>query len=70
MSHTLTLNGFQSTPVNAFNVWNLDMGAGIGGRLISMNIDTKLYWPSDEYPALCWNKLFNLRLVLELCLRK
>ncbi|ULT39931.1 hypothetical protein KRR40_34415 [Niabella defluvii] len=34
-------------PLNAFNIWNLDTGAGSSGRLTIMDVDTKEYWQSD-----------------------
>lgn len=34
-------------PVNVLNLWNLDTGAGWGGKLTIMNINTKEYWQSD-----------------------
>jgi serine/threonine protein phosphatase 1 len=36
-----------TTPINACNVWNLDTGAGWGGKLTIMDIDTKEFWQSD-----------------------
>lgn len=35
-------------PMNRANVWNIDTGAGWGGRLTIMDIDTKKYWQSDN----------------------
>ena len=35
------------TPLNIGNLWNLDQGAGYGGKLTLMNIETKGYWQSD-----------------------
>lgn len=34
-------------PMNAFNIWNVDTGAGMYGRLTIMDINTKEYWQSD-----------------------
>jgi len=36
-----------TVPMNRFNLWNLDTGAGFVGRLTIMDIDTKEYWQSD-----------------------
>ena len=36
-----------TTPINVFNIWNLDTGAGGCGKLTIMDIDTKEYWQSD-----------------------
>lgn len=37
----------KAEPVNFFNLWNLDTGAGWNGKLTIMDIDTKEYWQSD-----------------------
>lgn len=47
LGHTPTLNWQKSEPMNAFNVWNLDTGAGTSGKLTIMDIDTKEYWQSE-----------------------
>lgn len=47
IGHTQTLNWYQDEPMNAFNVWNLDTGAGGKGKLTIMDIDTKEFWQSD-----------------------
>jgi serine/threonine protein phosphatase 1 len=39
-------------PVNRLNVWNLDQGCKIGGKLTLMNVDTKEYFQSDEVDGL------------------
>ena len=36
-----------TTPMNRFNIWNMDTGAGFVGKLTIMDIDTKEYWQSD-----------------------
>lgn len=54
IGHTPTLNWQQDTPMQAFNVWNMDTGAGWNGTLTVMDIETKAYWQSD--PA---NTLYN-----------
>lgn len=47
LGHTPTLNWKQDVPMNAFNIWNIDTGAGTTGKLTIMNVDTKEYWQSD-----------------------
>ena len=47
IGHTPTLNWQQDTPMQAFNVWNLDTGAGWNGKLTIMDLETKKYWQSD-----------------------
>ncbi|SNT39929.1 serine/threonine protein phosphatase 1 [Ekhidna lutea] len=47
IGHTPTIKWLQDTPMQAFNVWNLDTGAGWHGKLTVMDIDTKEYWQSD-----------------------
>ena len=36
-----------TVPMNRCNVWNIDTGAGWGGKLTIMDVDTKEYWQSD-----------------------
>jgi len=52
IGHTPTLNWQQDTPMQAFNVWNLDTGAGWKGKLTVMDVETKMYWQSDFASAL------------------
>ncbi len=48
IGHTPTLNWLETEPMNIFNVWNLDTGAGHpGGRLTIMDVDSKEFWQSD-----------------------
>ncbi len=47
IGHTPTLNWENDTPMKAFNIWNLDTGAGTTGKLTIMDIATKEYWQSD-----------------------
>jgi len=42
-------------PVRCCNVWNLDQGAGSGGYLNIVNIDTHKWWTSD-----CVKNLYNI----------
>ncbi|MEQ9405606.1 MAG: metallophosphoesterase [Cyclobacteriaceae bacterium] len=48
IGHTPTIYLFEEEPVNIFNVWNLDTGAGHPtGRLTIMDVSTKEFWQSD-----------------------
>ncbi|WP_424963675.1 metallophosphoesterase [Ekhidna sp.] len=47
IGHTPTINWQEDTPMQAFNIWNLDTGAGWNGKLTVMDIATKEYWQSD-----------------------
>lgn len=48
IGHTPTTNWGTDQPMTAFNITNLDTGAGgDNGRLTIMNIQTKEYWQSD-----------------------
>lgn len=55
LGHTPTTNWGSDQPLNAFNIWNLDTGAGHSGRLTIMDVDTKEYWQSDPLPKLYSN---------------
>jgi len=48
----------QGTPQQAFNIINMDTGAGDVGKLTIMDIDTKEYWQSDPLPDL-YTESFN-----------
>jgi len=53
IGHTTTINEFPDMkPVHQSNVWNLDQGAGCGGTLTLMNVDTKEYFQSDNVELL------------------
>lgn len=56
IGHTSTVNWNTDKPMNACNVWNLDTGAGWGGKLTIMDIDTKEYWQSDSVKDLYPNE--------------
>lgn len=47
IGHTATTIYDKYVPINVFNLWNLDTGAGWGNRLTIMDVDTKEYWQSD-----------------------
>jgi serine/threonine protein phosphatase 1 len=52
IGHTPTIKWQQDTPMQAFNVWNLDTGAGWHGKLTIMDVETKEYWQSDSADVL------------------
>ena len=52
LGHTPTINWGSDLPLQAFNLWNLDTGAGHDGRLTIMDVDTQQYWQSDPLPRL------------------
>jgi serine/threonine protein phosphatase 1 len=43
---TMVLSG-SLEPLHACEVWNLDTGGGMGGKLTIMDVETKEYWQSD-----------------------
>lgn len=47
IGHTPTTNFGSDKPLKAFNITNVDTGAGHNGRLTIMDIDTKEFWQSD-----------------------
>ncbi len=47
LGHTPTTNFGFLDPLKLGNVWMLDTGAGWGGRLTIMDVETKEYWQSD-----------------------
>lgn len=47
IGHTTTECWKTTEPMNAANIWNLDTGAGMYGKLTIMDINTKKYWQSD-----------------------
>jgi len=49
LGHTPTLNWQTTLPMNAFNAWNIDTGAGTTGKLTIMDVNTKEYWQSDSF---------------------
>ncbi|MCT1523659.1 metallophosphoesterase [Sphingobacterium hotanense] len=52
LGHTPTTNWGVDHPMRAFNIINMDTGAGSTGRLSIMDIDTGEYWQSDPIPDL------------------
>lgn len=47
IGHTPTIYWNKTTPIHSGGVWNVDTGAGKGGPLTIMDVDTKEYWQSD-----------------------
>ena len=52
IGHTPTIHIGSKQPVHAACVWNLDTGAGFTGPLTLMDVDSKVYWQSDEVHTL------------------
>lgn len=53
IGHTPTLNWNETEPMNKYNIWNLDTGAGFGaGKLTIMDVNTKEIWQSDVVSSL------------------
>lgn len=48
MGHTPTLEWGEITPMNRYNIWNLDTGAAYTGKITVMDINTKEFWQSDN----------------------
>lgn len=47
IGHTTTECWGQTIPMNAANIWNLDTGGGMFGKVSIMDIKTKEFWQSD-----------------------
>jgi serine/threonine protein phosphatase 1 len=47
VGHTTTLYYKEEKPIHGYEVWDLDTGAGWGGRLTIMNLDTHEYFQSE-----------------------
>lgn len=58
LGHTPTLlfnpieNKDMTKPLNVFEVWDIDTGAGYTGQLTIMNVETKEFWQSDSVKTL------------------
>lgn len=52
IGHTPTTNWGSDHPMRAFNIVNMDTGAGGTGRLSIIDIDTGEYWQSDPISLL------------------
>jgi len=48
IGHTPTINFNSKLPINACEVWLMDTGAGFGGPVSMMNIDTKEIFQSED----------------------
>jgi len=48
IGHTTTQCWNTTEPMRGDIVWNVDTGAGGGGKLTIMNVDTEEYWQSDN----------------------
>lgn len=47
IGHTPTLNWGETEPMNKCNIWNLDTGAGFGGKITILDAASKEFWQSD-----------------------
>ena len=47
VGHTPTTKLDSTKPLKLCNVWDMDTGAGWGGKLSIMDVDSKQYWQSD-----------------------
>ncbi len=47
IGHTPTLNWDETEPMNKYNIWNLDTGAGFGGKITILDVASKEFWQSD-----------------------
>lgn len=56
IGHTPTTNYNESSPINIANVWNVDTGAAFKGKVTGINIDTKVFFQSDNLPELYPNE--------------
>jgi len=61
IGHTTTESWGKTEPLLVDIIWNLDTGAGGGGKLTLMDIDTEEYWQSDLVPSLYPDDEHNLR---------
>jgi serine/threonine protein phosphatase 1 len=61
IGHTATTGWGSDKPIKADKIWNIDTGAGGGGKLTIMNVDTNEYWQSDLVSELYPNDEHNLR---------
>lgn len=55
IGHTPTLNWNTDQPMTVLNITNMDTGAGHGGRLTLMDVDSKQYWQSEPVSSLYTN---------------
>jgi len=57
IGHTTTEVFNSLVPLHFCNVWALDTGGGMSGKLTIMNVETKKYWQSDLTGNLYKNKI-------------
>lgn len=48
IGHTPVTQINKTIPINKANIWNMDTGAAFKGPLTIMDIDTKVFWQSDN----------------------
>jgi serine/threonine protein phosphatase 1 len=56
IGHTPTTNYNEPAPINIANVWNIDTGAAFKGKVTGINIDSKVFFQSDNLPDLYPNE--------------
>lgn len=56
IGHSATTKYNIHEPMNIFNVWNIDTGAGFSGKLTILDADNKEFWQSDFVKALYPNE--------------
>lgn len=56
IGHTPLSKSKATQPMNIGNIWNMDTGAGWGGVLSLMNVETKETWQSEALPSLYPNE--------------
>jgi serine/threonine protein phosphatase 1 len=63
IGHTATTAQGTDNPMKADKVWNIDTGAGAGGggKLTIMDIETNEYWQSDNVPSLYPDDEHNIK---------
>jgi serine/threonine protein phosphatase 1 len=61
IGHTTTQAWGKIVPMKADIIWNIDTGAGGGGKLTIMDVDTDEYWQSDLVNELYPDDVHNLR---------
>jgi serine/threonine protein phosphatase 1 len=52
VGHNPTVSSGSGTPIQCFNLINLDTGAGYMGYVTVMDVDTMQYWQSDSALAI------------------
>ena len=59
IGHTAVRGG--TDPIKADKIWNVDTGAGGGGKLTIMDVDSNEYWQSDNVPDLYPDDEHNIK---------